>query len=159
MKTREKKTLHCQDNTLLLYIKMNAIREIRYVSDISFVLPRLFFFITDCILRNEQCSIISDSHRDHFQTRLRSLPHVFFYFWKWRFFSPFSKKNTRPHVAYSNRFRPKTMFKAMSTSFINYLARKKERNREQNNYLFQEKVGQLKIHLSNRKIPHKKQKT
>ena len=79
MKRREKKQ-HCQDYTLLLYIKMNAIeREIRSVSDISFVLPRLFFFITDCILRNEQCSIISDSHHDHFQR-------------KWRLFSPFSKK-------------------------------------------------------------------
>ena len=158
MKTREKKTLHCQDNTLLLYIKMNAIGEIRYVSDISFVLPRLFFFITDCILRNEQCSIISHGHHDHFQTTQRYLPHVFFIFENADSFLRF-RTNTCPHVAYSNRFRPKTMFKAMSTNFINYLARKKERNREQNNYLFQEKVGQLKIHLSNRKIPHKKQKT
>lgn len=66
MKRREEKTLHCQDYTLLLYIKMNAIREIRSLSDISFVLPRLFFFITNCILRNErQCSIISDGHHDH----------------------------------------------------------------------------------------------
>ena len=38
------------------------------------------------------------------------------------------EKNIRPHVTYSNRFRPKTMFKATSTSFIFYLARKKERN-------------------------------
>ena len=77
---KRKKKQHCQDYTLLLQIKMNAVREIRSVSDISFVLPRLFFFITDCILRNEQCSIICDSHHDHFQTTLRSLPHVFFYF-------------------------------------------------------------------------------
>ena len=51
------------------------------------------------------------------------------------------------------------MFKAISASFIHDLVRKKERNTEQNNYLFQEEVGQLKIHLSNQKIPHKKKKT
>ena len=37
------------------------------------------------------------------------------------------EKNTRPHVAYSNPFRPKTMFKATSTSFTYYLARKKRK--------------------------------
>ena len=107
---------------------MNAIREIRPASDISFVLPRLFFFITDCILRKEQCSIISHSHHDHFQTTQRYLPHVFFIFENGDSFLRF-RTNTCPHVAYSNRFRPKTMFKAMSTSLYTILREKKKETR------------------------------
>ena len=133
---------------------MNALREMRPASDISFVFPRLFFFITDCILRNEQCSIISHSHHDHFQTTQRYLPHVFFIFENGDSFLRF-RTNTCPHVAYSNRFRPKTMCKAMSTSLYTILREKRKKHGAEQLLV---SSGQLKSHLSNQKIPHKKQK-
>ena len=133
---------------------MNAIREIRPASDVSFVLPRLFFFITDCILRNEQCSIISHSHHDHFQTTQRYLPHVFFIFGKWRFFFRF-RTNTCPHVAYSNRFRPKRCLNPCQPVYTRSCEKKRKKHGAEQ---LPVSSGQLKSHLSNQKIPHKKQK-
>ena len=129
MKRREKKhytvkiTRFCYTLRWILYAKEGLLLIFPLFFHVCFSLSPTAF----CVMSNVRLFPIAtaDSHHDHFQTTLRSLPHVFFYFWKWRFFSPFSK-NTRQHVAYSNRFRPKTMFKATSTSFINYLARKKE---------------------------------